>query len=149
MVIFCDGKHTFIRALVKIFPYVLQFQFTRISYGYSWVPVNDVVSQYGSILRSLPGHPGAATVPLHHTLDILSYLRSPVVQRKDRQLSAEPLLRIYDMLLKYPDGFLDEQVCQIDLPYKLFLKKYLNKIGIGGRKVRKLYFCCRNIKKIK
>ncbi|XP_045486004.1 uncharacterized protein LOC110994312 isoform X1 [Pieris rapae] len=84
-------------------------QFTRISYGYSWMPVNDVLRQYGSILRSLPGHPGAATVPLHHSLDILNYLLSPVAQRKDRELSAEPLLRIYDMLLKYPDGFLDEQ----------------------------------------
>ncbi|CAK1550456.1 unnamed protein product [Leptosia nina] len=84
-------------------------QFTRISYGYSWVSVYDVVRQYGAVLRSLPGHPGASTVPLRHATNILSYLRSSVARKSDRILSTEPLLKIYDTLLKNPDGFLDEQ----------------------------------------
>ncbi|XP_045502504.1 uncharacterized protein LOC123699571 [Colias croceus] len=84
-------------------------QFTLISYGYSWVPVNDIARQYGSVLRSLPGHPGTATVPLQHASSMLEYLRSMVANATDRVLSAEPLLRIYDSLLKHRDAFLDEQ----------------------------------------
>lgn len=49
-------------------------------------------------------------MPLQHSRDMLNYLLSPAAQRKDRIESAEHLLRIYDVLLKHPDAFLDEEV---------------------------------------
>ncbi|XP_050664160.1 uncharacterized protein LOC126964887 [Leptidea sinapis] len=84
-------------------------QFTQISYGYSLVTVHDIVHQYGALLRSLPTHPGAATVPLQHAVSILHYLRSSVSRPADRTLSTEPMLKIYDEMLKHPDAFLDEE----------------------------------------
>ncbi|CAG9789418.1 unnamed protein product [Diatraea saccharalis] len=84
-------------------------QFTRISYGYSWTNISFVAKHYGSILRSLPIHPGEGTLPLHHSRKMLQYLLSPVGKPKDRFDSVEHLLKIYDTLLKHPDAFLDEE----------------------------------------
>ncbi|KAJ0173542.1 hypothetical protein K1T71_010691 [Dendrolimus kikuchii] len=84
-------------------------QFTKISYGYSWANVSNVARQYGAVLRSLPSHPGEGTLPLQHSRDMLNYLLSPVAQIRDRIESVEHLLKIYDVLLKHPDAFLDEE----------------------------------------
>lgn len=89
---------------------ILNFQFSKISYGYSWGNVSSVAHQYGAVLRSLPSHPGEGTLPLYHSREMLHYLLSTAGQPKDRLASTEHLLKIYDTLLKHPDAFLDEEV---------------------------------------
>ena len=89
---------------------IYTFQFTRISYGYSWENVSNVAHQYGSVLRFLPAHPGEGTLPLQHSREMLEYLRSAAGKFQDRQESVAHLLIIYDTLLKHPDAFLDEEV---------------------------------------
>ncbi|XP_047033547.1 uncharacterized protein LOC124640017 isoform X2 [Helicoverpa zea] len=84
-------------------------QFTLISLGYSWGAVSHVSRQYGSVLRSLPTHPGEGQPPLTHASHMLQYLLSTAAQPADRYHSAEHLLNIYDTLLKHPDAFLDEE----------------------------------------
>ncbi|GBP87661.1 hypothetical protein EVAR_58036_1 [Eumeta japonica] len=83
-------------------------QFERISNGYSWRRVSEIVREYGAVLRSLPALPGSGSAPLRHSREVLHYLLSPagVGERTD---SVEPLLAIYDNLLKHPDSFLDEE----------------------------------------
>ncbi|KAL4717940.1 hypothetical protein ACJJTC_001358 [Scirpophaga incertulas] len=84
-------------------------QFNRISYGYSWANVSGVARQYGSVLLSLPLHPGAGSIPLQHTCNMLRYLLSSAGKQHDRYESVDHLLKIYDTLLKHPDAFLDEE----------------------------------------
>ncbi|CAK1550457.1 unnamed protein product [Leptosia nina] len=84
-------------------------EFIRISYGYSWESVHNVARQYGAVLASLPALPGSATFPLEHITHMLAFLRSSAAKWSDKISSAEPLLQIYDVLLRYPDAFLDEE----------------------------------------
>ncbi|KAL4706993.1 hypothetical protein ACJJTC_019531 [Scirpophaga incertulas] len=84
-------------------------QFNRISYGYSWANVSGIARQYGSLLRSLPLHPGEGSIPLQHTCNMLRYLLSSAGKQRDRHESVDHLLKIYDTLLKHPDAFLDEE----------------------------------------
>lgn len=100
------------------------FQFTKISYGYSWANVSHVAHQYGAVLRSLPAQPGEGTIPLKHAKNMLNYLLSNAGKLKDRRESVNHLLIIYDTLLKHPDAFLDEEVSIIRIyliSYKLYV----------------------------
>ncbi|CAF4868074.1 unnamed protein product [Pieris macdunnoughi] len=84
-------------------------EFTRISYGYSWELIENIARQYGAVLASLPALPGSASLPLDHSIQMLNFLRSPASKGAERISSTEPLLQIYDTLLRHPDAFLDEE----------------------------------------
>ncbi|XP_048486019.1 uncharacterized protein LOC105380803 isoform X1 [Plutella xylostella] len=83
--------------------------FTLVSYGYSRMEVSNIIHQYGSILRSLPIHPGGGVIPFEHAREMLNYLRSHAVSPKDRAHSVEYLMKIFNTLLKHHETFLEDE----------------------------------------